>query len=152
MATPKKKPAVKKRTPAKKPATKKKSGAKAKLSPIARQARRLNLESMGYGRWGKLGRVTHRTKEGKLVEVKDSKHNRKLTRDGKSKANDLLTKMVKEHSDKVVKLKTAIKRAEGLKDDAKVKSLTALLAKVQTAEKRNRERLAALSKRKKKAA
>lgn len=128
---------------------KKKSGSKKKVSPIARQARRLNLESMGYGRWGKLGRVTHRTSGGKLVEVKDSKHNRKLTRDGKAKANTLLTKMIKDHNEKVVKIRTAIKRAEGLKDEAKVKSLQSLLDKTQASEKKNRERLALLAKRKK---
>jgi len=135
-----------------KPKPKKKSGTKAKLSPIARQARRLNLESMGYGRWGKLGRVTHRTSGGKLVEVKDSKHNRKMTRDGKTKATGILSKMIKDHSEKVVKLRTSIKRAEGMKDDEKVKRLTAVLDKLQAAEKKNRERLAMVSKRKKKAA
>ena len=129
--------------------TKKKSGAKKKVSPIARQARRLNLESLGYGRWGKMGVVTHRTSGGKLVAVKDSKTNRVLKRDGKAKANSLLTKMIKDHNEKVVKIRTAIKRAEGLKDEAKVKSLQSLLDKTQASEKKNRERLALLSKRKK---
>lgn len=113
-----------------KPKPKKKSGTKAKLSPIARQARRLNLESMGYGRWGKLGRVTHRTSGGKLVEVKDSKHNRKMSRDGKVKADTALTKLKAQYALKMVKVKTAIQKAKGRGDDAAVKHLTAVYDKV----------------------
>lgn len=149
-AKPKPKSAIKKIKPISK--VKKKSGTKKKISPVARQAQRLNLESLGYGRWGKAGRVTHRTSGGKLVAVKDSKTNRVLTREGKSKANTLLNKMIKDHNEKLVKIRTAIKRAEGLKDDAKVKSLNSLLVKTQASEKKSRERLAMLSKRKKKAA
>lgn len=109
----------------------KKSGKKnPKVSAVANRARKLGLESMGYGRWGKMGRITHSTKGGKLTEVKDSKHNRKMTRDGKVKANDALTKLKAQYAHKMVKVKLAIRKAEGRGDKEAVRKYTALYDKV----------------------
>lgn len=133
--------------------TVKKSGAKkAKVSPVASRARKLGLESMGYGRWGKLGRITHRTVGGKLEAVKDSKLNRVKTREGKAKATSILSKMANEHTQKLVKIRMAMKKAEGRGDDAKAKQLGQMLERSQKEMQKAKERLVALNARKKKAA
>lgn len=131
---------------------KKKSGGKKKLSVVARRARKLGLESMGYGRWGKMGRITHRTSAGQLVAVKDSKHNRKMTRDGKTKADGLLSKMQKQYSDKMVKIKLALKKAEGRKDEPRVKELTKMLERYKKESQKAQERAVKVSRGRKKAA
>jgi hypothetical protein len=133
--------------------TVKKSGAKkAKVSPVASRARKLGLESMGYGRWGKMGRITHRTVGGKLEAVKDSKLNRVKTREGKAKATSILSKMATDHTQKLVKIRMALKKAEGRGDDEKAKQLKSLLDRSQKEMQKAKDRLIALNARKKKAA
>ena len=152
---PRRKPAVKKPLPKagkKVSKAKKKSGSKTKLSPVASRARKLGLESHGYGRWGKAGRITHRTVGGKLVEVKDSKTNRKLTRDGKARAKDALSKLILQGTQKLVKIRMALKKAESRGDDAAVKHLTALLAKSKKEINTSRDRAAKVHGRTRKAA
>lgn len=141
----------KKKSTIKKPA--KKSGAKkAKVSPVASRARKLGLQSMGYGRWGKNGRITHRTVGGKLAEVKDSKTNRVLTRDGKAKAKSLLSKMILDNTQKLVKIRLALKKAEGRGDDQKAKQLSQMIERSKKEMQKARERASIVSGRKKKAA
>lgn len=157
MATARKrrKPPVKKTKPkAGKPTpAKKRSGSKkAKVSPVASRARKLGLESMGYGRWGKLGRITHRTVGGKLVEVKDSKHNRIKTKEGKDKAKGLLSKLILQSTQKLVKIRMALKKAEGRNDIEQVKHLKALLEKTKKDTTKSRERAAQVNGRTRKAA
>lgn len=118
----------------------KKSGKKPKVSAVAARARKLGLTSHGYGRWGKNGRITHRTTANKLVEVKDSKHNRVMTREGKEKAKSLLAKLGEQHTQKMVKIKMAIKKAEGRDDKEKVRELQTLLSKSQKEMEKARER------------
>nr|DAF93730.1 MAG TPA: hypothetical protein [Myoviridae sp. ctshb19] len=142
--------AVKKPKAAKKP--KKTSGKKSKISGVAARARKLGLQSMGYGRWGKMGRITHRTSEGKLVEVKDSKTNRVMTREGKAKAKTLLAKLGEQHTAKMVKIKMALKKAEGRDDKEAVRHLTSLLDKSKKEMEKTRERTLKLNARKKPAA
>lgn len=137
------------KAPVKKKPAKKKSGKKVKISAVAKRARKLGLESMGYGRWGKMGRVTHRTSAGQLVAVKDSKHNRRMTREGKAKASGLVSKMFKDYTDKIVKVKTAIKKAEGRSDEARVKHLNAMLDRYKKEVQKAHDRAEALTKRKK---
>lgn len=133
------KPKAKPKKPIKKAATK--SGKKKpKVSAVANRARKLGLESMGYGRWGKLGRITHSTKGGKLTEVKDSKHNRNMSREGKVKANTALTKLKAAYALKMVKVKTAIQKAKGRGDDAQVKHLTSVYEKVRKEGQKAHER------------
>jgi len=142
--------AIKKAKSIKKPS--KTSGKKTKISGVAARARKLGLQSMGYGRWGKMGRITHRTSEGKLVEVKDSKHNRVMTRDGKNKAKTLLAKLGEQHTQKMVKIKMALKKAEGRDDKEQVRHLTSLLDKSKKEMEKTRERTLKLHGRPKKAA
>lgn len=130
----------------------KKSGKKTKVSPVAARARKLGLQSMGYGRWGKLGRITHRTSGNKLVEVKDSKHNRSMTRDGKAKAKTLLAKLGEQHTEKMVRIKMALKKAEGRDDKERVRELQSLLSKSQKEMEKTRERTLKLHGRPKKPA
>ena len=135
----------------KKPA--KKSGAKrAKVSPVVSRARKLGLESMGYGRWGKNGRITHKTEGGKLSVVKDSKTNRVKTREGKAKATSILSKMMVDHTQKIVKIRMALKKAEGRGDDAKAKQLKSMMDRSNKEMQKAKERTIALHARKKKAA
>lgn len=151
MATNTKRVAKPKAKPVKKVA--KKSGKKKpKVSAVANRARKLGLESMGYGRWGKMGRITHSTKGGKLTEVKDSKHNRKMSRDGKVKADTALSKLKAQYALKMVKVKTAIKKAQGRGDDAQVKHLTAVYDKVRKEGQKSHDRQVKLGVKKKKAA
>ena len=142
--------AVKKPKPVKKAGTK--SGKKTKVSAVASRARKLGLQSMGYGRWGKLGRITHRTTGGKLVEVKDSKHNRVMTREGKAKAKSLLAKLSQQNTEKLVKIKMALKKAEGRDDKEQVRHLTQLMDKSKKEMEKARERTIKLQARKKPAA
>jgi hypothetical protein len=141
---------IKKAKPIKKSSTK--SGKKAKVSAVATRARKLGLTSHGYGRWGKNGRITHRTAGNKLVEVKDSKHNRVMTREGKSKASTLLAKMSADYTQKAVKIKMALKKAEGRDDKEQVSHLKQLLAKAQKEMEKARERTLKLHGRPKKQA
>lgn len=138
--------AVKK--PRKPSSTKKSSGKKkAKISPVAKRARTLGLESMGYGRWGKNGRVTHRTSGTQLVEVKDSKHNRAVTRDGKKKAHDAHVKLAGEILQKIMKTRKAIILAQKSGNHDRVKQLETALDRLRKQKKMNEERHAKLAKR-----
>jgi len=128
------------------------SGKKGKISPVAARARKLGLQSMGYGRWGKLGRITHRTAGNKLVEVKDSKHNRVMTREGKAKAKSLLAKLAQQNTEKLVKIKMALKKAEGRDDKEAVRHLTQLMDKSKKEMEKARERTIKLQGKAKKAA
>lgn len=140
--------AIKKAKPIKKAS--KKSGKKPKVSAVASRARKLGLTSHGYGRWGKNGRITHRTTGNQLVEVKDSKHNRVMTRDGKAKAKTLLSKLGEQHTAKMIKIKMALKKAEGRDDKEKVRELQSLLSKSQKDMEKTRERTLKLHARPKK--
>jgi hypothetical protein len=142
--------AIKKPKPIKKAV--KKSGKKPKISAVAARARKLGLTSHGYGRWGKNGRITHRTTGNKLVEVKDSKHNRVMTREGKDKAKTLLAKLGEQHTQKMVKIKMALKKAEGRDDKETVSHLKQLLVKSQKEMEKTRERTLKLHGRPKKTA
>lgn len=142
--------AIKKAKPIKKPV--KKSGKKPKVSAVAARARKLGLTSHGYGRWGKNGRITHRTSANKLVEVKDSKHNRVMTKEGKNKAKAILAKMSQDYTQKAVKIKMALKKAEGRDDKEAVAHLKQLLAKSQKEMEKARERTLKLHGRPKKPA
>jgi len=133
--------------------TVKKSGVKkAKVSPVASRARQLGLVSMGYGRWGKMGRITHRTTGGKLVEVKDSKLNRVKTREGKAKASSLLSRMILANTQKLIKIRMALKKAEGRGDAEKTKQLKQMIERSKAEIKKARERAAVVSGRAKKTA
>jgi hypothetical protein len=141
---------IKKAKPIKKSSTK--SGKKAKVSAVASRARKLGLTSHGYGRWGKNGRITHRTAGNKLVEVKDSKHNRVMTREGRDKAKTILAKMNQDYTQKMVKFKMALKKAEGRDDKEAVAHLKQLISKAQKEVEKARERTLKLHGRPKKPA
>lgn len=103
----------------------KKSGKKVKVSAVAGRARKLGLESMGYGRWGKGGRITHRTSGGKLVETAAN------TKAGQAAAKTRLGKLAVENTKKLVRVRLAMKKAEGRGDDARVRDLNKIIERSQ---------------------